>query len=163
MMTFAMPNARSIVQQPLRAETTADVAPVSVPTAASPLDDWSKLSIDYRYVRDYPHRAANWLAAVRAATDIPADLIPIIAAPLAGILTRLLPVTCDRLDPTGVTADGLLQWASLFPGYHNDDHSDDGYRSILTYLDTASERAASESARRTLTTTHPWRVPLAPA
>lgn len=111
------------------------------------------IGIDFRYVRDHPVSAAQWITAARGATDIPQDLQPLLADPLAGHVTRDLP----GWTVEGVCGDDLFRWAERFPGHNNGDLSDLGYRSILTYLDDDEMRAESEAARQALPADHPWR------
>lgn len=130
-----------------------DDRPLSRPSSFDCPDIPAPIGFDYRYVRDYPVSAEQWISAARAATDIPPDLQPLLADPLAGHVTRDLPAFAVE----GLCGDDLFRWAAQFPGNNNGDLSDNGYRSILTYLDDDEMRAESDAARRALPSEHPWR------
>lgn len=67
-----------------------DERPVSRPSSFDCPDIPAPIGFDYRYVRDYPASAKQWISAARDAADIPPDLQPLLADPLAGVF---LPAT----------------------------------------------------------------------
>jgi len=109
--------------------------------------DFGQVGINYVYVRDYADDACTWLESVMENPEaIPAELQDMLQNPLAGIVTKRLPV----LD----VCDQLIQWALAEPGGDNPALGDES--GIFCYLDSEEERDRNMAVLASLGDDHAW-------
>lgn len=141
-------------------EWTPKQVPPKAPAVFKASDTSTKpqqICINYVFVRDYPRLATEWLQAATADPDaIPLPLRPVLAEPLAGILSAPLPEFLKE----GECCERILNWGDKLPGSCNDGEEEGAaeYVGILITTSETDEITDSQAAMLQIPNSHPWRA-----
>lgn len=114
------------------------------------------VGFNFAYIKGYPEDACEWLIHARETLKaVPDSFRHIVDEPMSGAISALMPLGDFYSDKD--SCEEIFHWGSKCPGFDNK-APNDGYMSILAYLDAPEDREKNEAIRASLGADHPWVV-----